>query len=40
MYEVLLEQSAERDLKKLPGSVFHRIIPKIRELALNPKPKG
>ena len=40
MYEVLLESRAERDLKKLPGEVFHRIIPPLKSLADNPKPKG
>ena len=40
MYEVLLERRAERDLKKLPGQVFHRIVPSIAGLAENPKPPG
>ena len=40
MYEVLLESRAERDLKKLPGEVFHRIIPPLKSLADIPKPKG
>jgi mRNA interferase RelE/StbE len=40
VYEVLLESRAERDLKKLPGEVFHRIIPPLKSLADNPKPKG
>jgi mRNA interferase RelE/StbE len=37
--EILLEQAAERDLKKLPSEMFKRIIPKIKELAGNPKPQ-
>jgi mRNA interferase RelE/StbE len=40
VYEVLLESRAERDLKKLPGEVFHRIIPPLKSLADNPKPRG
>jgi len=39
VYEILLEQAAERDLKKLPSEMFKRIIPKIKELAENPKPQ-
>lgn len=40
MYEVLLERRAERDIKKLPTEVFHRIIPHIKALSENPKPSG
>ena len=40
MYEVYLERSAESDLKHLPTSVFHRIIPEIKTLAENPRPSG
>jgi mRNA interferase RelE/StbE len=40
VYEVLLETRAERDLKKLSGEVFHRIIPLLKSLAEDPKPKG
>jgi mRNA interferase RelE/StbE len=40
VYEVLLERRAERDLKKLPGEVFHRIIPRLKSLADDPKQKG
>ncbi len=40
MYEVLLEKQAERDLKRLPAEMFHRIIPIIRALADNPRPSG
>jgi mRNA interferase RelE/StbE len=39
VYEILLEQAAEKDLKKLPSEIFSRIIPKIKELAKNPKPQ-
>ena len=40
MYEVYLERSAESDLKRMPTSVFHRIIPEIKTLAKNPRPSG
>jgi mRNA interferase RelE/StbE len=40
VYEVLLERRAQRDIKKLPAEVFHRIIPSIRALAEDPKPPG
>ena len=40
MYEVLIERSVERDLKSLPNSLFHRIVPRIRALADNPRPSG
>jgi len=37
VYEILLEQAAERDLKKLSSEMFNRIIPRIKELAKNPQ---
>jgi len=40
VYEVYLERSAENDLKRLPTSIFHRIIPQIKTLAANPRPSG
>jgi mRNA interferase RelE/StbE len=40
VYEVLLERRVERDLKKLPVEVFHRIIPHLKSLADDPKQKG
>ena len=40
MYEVHLERAAENDLKRLPTTTFHRIIPQIRALAENPRPLG
>jgi mRNA interferase RelE/StbE len=40
VYEVFLERGAERDLKKLPGENFYRIIPYIKALSENPKPSG
>jgi mRNA interferase RelE/StbE len=38
MYDVLLSSKAERDLKRLPVAVFHRIIPEIEALANEPRP--
>jgi mRNA interferase RelE/StbE len=40
VYEVYLERAAENDLKRLPITTFHRIIPQIRILAENPRPSG
>ena len=40
MYEVYLEKSAENDLKRLPTSVFDRIIPQIKSLGEDPRPSG
>lgn len=40
MYEVLLERAAERDLKALTANLFQRIVPRIRDLAHNPRPPG
>jgi len=40
VYEVYLERAAENDLKRLPTTTFHRIIPQIRILAENPRPSG
>ncbi len=40
MYEIFLEHSAERDLRKLSAEVFHRIIFHIKGLADNPRPPG
>jgi mRNA interferase RelE/StbE len=40
VYEVYLERSAEIDLKRLPTSIFHRIIPQIKTLSGNPRPSG
>jgi len=38
MYEVFLERSAERDLKRLSTEYFHRIISHIAALAKDPRP--
>jgi mRNA interferase RelE/StbE len=40
MHEVVLSAPAERDLKRLPAAVFHRMIAAIRVLAGNPRPPG
>jgi mRNA interferase RelE/StbE len=40
VYEVYLEKAAENDLKRLPTTTFHRIIPHIKALAENPRPSG
>jgi mRNA interferase RelE/StbE len=40
VYEVYVERAAENDLKHLPTTVFHRIIPEIKTLAENPRPSG
>ena len=38
MYEVFLEHAAERDLKRLSAENYHRIIPQLKALALDPRP--
>jgi mRNA interferase RelE/StbE len=40
VYELFLEGSAQRDLKKLPVEHFHRIVAGIRDLARDPRPPG
>lgn len=40
MYEVLIERTAERDLRSLPHNIFNRIVARIRALAENPRPPG
>ncbi|MBI5117678.1 type II toxin-antitoxin system RelE/ParE family toxin [Candidatus Poribacteria bacterium] len=40
VYEVYLERSAERDLKKIPPDDFDRVISSIQALANNSKPAG
>lgn len=40
MYQVLLERSAERDLRRLSADVHKRVIGAIQELATNPRPPG
>jgi mRNA interferase RelE/StbE len=40
VYDVYLERSAERDLKKLPADLFQKIISHIKALAVAPRPPG
>ena len=40
MYRVLLERSAERDLRRLSAEVHGRVIAAIQGLARNPRPPG
>ena len=40
MYEVHLERSAERDLKRLSAEDFERVVASIRALADDPRPSG
>jgi mRNA interferase RelE/StbE len=40
LHEVYLEHAAEKDLKKLPGEIFQRLIIHIRSLAEIPRPSG
>jgi mRNA interferase RelE/StbE len=40
VYELYLEHSAERALKKLPVEVFDKVIAVIKALALNARPAG
>jgi len=39
-YQVAFAASAKKELRDLPADVVGRIIPKIRELSLNPRPIG
>jgi mRNA interferase RelE/StbE len=40
VYQVLLERSAERDLRRLSAGVHDRMIEAIRALASRPRPPG
>ncbi len=40
MYEVYLEHTAEKDLRKLTPEFFHRIVAEIKKMAENPRPSG
>ncbi len=40
MYEISLERTAERDLKRLPVIVFQRVIQHIKALTPNPRLPG
>ncbi len=40
MFEILVERSAEKDLRKLSDKVHDRVIESISTLADNPRPPG
>jgi mRNA interferase RelE/StbE len=40
VFEVLLEHNAEKDLRRLPGSIHDRIARAINALSRNPRPPG
>ncbi len=40
MYQVVVERSAEKDLKRLSAEMVSRVAPAIRGLAANPRPVG
>lgn len=40
MFEVLLERSAERDLRRLPELIHDRIVRAMNGLSRNPRPAG
>lgn len=39
-YEILIERSAEKDLRRLPEDVHQRVIEAILPLSANPRPPG
>lgn len=40
MYQVVVERSAEKDLRRLPPDVRSRVITAVTALARNPRPTG
>ena len=40
MYKVEISSPAERDMNRLPATIFNRITPEIQALAQNPRPQG
>jgi mRNA interferase RelE/StbE len=40
VFEVLLERSAEKDLRRLPNPIHDRIVRAINVLSKNPRPPG
>jgi mRNA interferase RelE/StbE len=40
VYSVLLESSAEKDLRRLPAEVFAQVVPRVRALSDDPRPPG
>jgi mRNA interferase RelE/StbE len=39
-YDVALTSSAEKELKRLPGKLVERIIPRLEGLGSDPRPTG
>ncbi len=39
-YSVVFASSAEKELKKLPGQLIARLVPRLENLACNPRPPG
>ena len=39
-YYVALASSAEKELKKLPANLIARLVPRLENLASNPRPSG
>jgi mRNA interferase RelE/StbE len=39
-YRIALTSSAEKELKKLSGQLIARIVPRLENLASNPRPPG
>jgi mRNA interferase RelE/StbE len=39
-YDVVLTSSAEKELKKLSSQLIARIVPRLENLASNPRPPG
>jgi mRNA interferase RelE/StbE len=39
-YSIVLKDSAERELSRLPSSLHARVIKKLRSLESNPRPSG
>ena len=40
MYEVLIENHAEKDLKSLPKEIFRKLVKSILSLKNNPRPQN
>ena len=40
MFEILIEERAEKDIKSIPKNISNNICKKILLLAKNPKPRG
>jgi mRNA interferase RelE/StbE len=40
VYEILIERAAERDLKRLSAENFSSVVPHIKALAKDPRPRG